>query len=249
MRPMARRDPKKKVVPKYGYGTAYTQAKPMEMQIAILHELFPHFDIPAEHQIPEVVPDGMEGCFAIPYWSSVARSYKEAIQKVFELLMARRKCFAYHLVKDDTGLLRETERKVELFNKIRKEQSSQDIAIVACQLGVRYANRSVQDVRSQFVEHECGLGVYEAMIVLLTHPERLTHAKQLGLFCAGDEYAPDALKQDFSKSPCITFNENTLTTMLESEYPPEAPCLELTVDVIDRSYPELGALSAMHVPL
>lgn len=248
---MARRNSKKKVIPKLGYGAGYAQAKPIETQVAILHELFPHLGSVDEYQIPDIVPEGMEGYFAIPHWSIVAPTYVEAMHKAREILNTQRKFFSFHFGKDDSGILRETRKKEQLFDILRTEQSGKKLTIIACQFGARYVNCSVQDVRSQFAEYEFGLGVYEALILLLTHPERLTGSKQLGIFCAGDEYVSDSGGRKFIQAPCITFNDHAPRDMFgenECEYPPEPSCLELTVDLINRPYPELGVLSAQGGP-
>jgi hypothetical protein len=178
----------------YGYLSGYRKAKPLPEQMRILREYFPQLGDPDEAIAQQDRPANSEGWFAIPRWQSIASTYGEAVEKVFDALNKQRKGKFVNYRKGELGpdRLRETDRKRLAFEQLNKEQRERDVLVVAAQFGLRHRGRSVRRARAVMGGKEFGLGAFEIGIMLLTHPERLVDYNDLWVDCAGDEYSPDA---------------------------------------------------------
>lgn len=188
------------------YPKGYT-VKSLAHQIAILME---RFDLSGSkalfyaENLPEL-PKGAEGWFAIPRWVKVASTYNRVLERVFEEI-ARPPWKFYNHRKCELGSkhLCQSALTMESIAKIGEKQPG-DILIIAAQFGMRHRGRSVRRARAVFAANEFGLGAFEVGSMLITHPERLQHYKDLWIDCAGDEYAPHA-DDVFSGAPCFDFD-------------------------------------------
>lgn len=180
--------------PDYGHLSKYTP-KDITLQIRRLHELFPelgnaNYKILAQIEGGELVlPEGAEGFFAIPHWSSIGRSYLGAVGRVIMLL---RQLYGGHFqnwIKRQAGskYLCEGMMKMDAMETLQQAQNA-DILIIPAQFGVRYSNFCANRVLSGMQQNkEFGFGVYETGIMLLTHPERLQDTSAMRIGCIGDE--------------------------------------------------------------
>ncbi|MBI2039088.1 MAG: hypothetical protein HYT22_02325 [Candidatus Niyogibacteria bacterium] len=165
-------------------------AKPIYEQVQTLYRFFPELDtnqgfMPYAYKIPE----GAEGLFAIPQWQAIAPTYNEAVEKVFAALASQRTFHNWLEGRLSSEYLRRTQRTIDMWEKLEKEQRVHDIVLVPAQFGFRHRGKSVLQARASFAENEFGLGAYEIGIMLLTHPERLQ----------GSSYGDYTLRAESSK--------------------------------------------------
>lgn len=200
------------VASNYTYPDGYKGPKPLSQQIDALAKIFDLDPSPAlefAKNLP-VIPEGAEvGWFAIPRWETIAPTYGEAVQKVFDMIMIKKtwngKFFNYRDGKLGPQYLRQSAKSVTAFRKFGDEQKDHDILVVAAQFGLSHKGRSVRRAREVMNTSEFGLGAFAVGIMLLTHPERLQHYDDLWIDCAGDEFSSDADGQ-FGHAPCFDFS-------------------------------------------
>ncbi len=205
------------VATQYGYFSGY-EPKSIVAQVAILGQLFPELQnkwlenklfLTAESQ-QSTLPAHVEGFFVIPHWSIVARNYQGAVKKVLALLESKNEQAFQNYRKDklDGKYLHETPIKTRLMKTLRDEQGS-DILLIPAQFGIYHGGRSARRACAAMNRSEFGLGVFEAGIMLLTHPERLKDENDLAVICSGDEYSLDA-DGNFDNAPIFDFSEGDL---------------------------------------
>jgi hypothetical protein len=78
--------------------------------------------------------------------------------------------------------------------------------VVPAQFGIRHRGRSVRRAREVMSANECGLGAFAIGIMILTHPERLSHYNDLWIDCAGDEFDDPDSGVRFDCAPCFEFD-------------------------------------------
>ena len=199
----------------YGYFSGY-KPKPIAGQIAHLRQLLPKLGSADEKLAEEDLPPDAEGWFAIPRWKRISPIYPEAVKIVLDLIKETRNgnFYIHREAEIFMQYLRQHERTVAALKRFGKEQKEHDILVIPAQSGLRHRGRSVRRARevmnvSEFglgAFHEFGLGAFHVAIMILTHPERLEHYRDLWIDCAGDEYAPGS-GRCFS-TPCFKSNGN-----------------------------------------
>jgi len=176
------------------------KVKDIGAQANRLRELFPELGAAAadERLVRQPLPKGAEGWFAIPRWEIIGNTYGEAVDKV--LTKTREihdgKFFNFRDSEGGTKItlpfdpdrLRRHPLTAEMLQRLGDQQKGYDILVVPAQLGLLHSGRSIQQAHKSFAANEFGLGTFEAGIILLTHPERLSH-RGLWVDCAGDEFS------------------------------------------------------------
>jgi len=195
------------VASSYGYLSGY-EPKSIAEQVEVLRELFPELGSIDEGLAEADLPANAEGWFAIPRWEKIADTYGEAVDKVLALLSKTRGGRFHNYRQGQLGsrYLRQHERTVVMLERFGEAQSDHDILVVPAQFGLMHRGRSVRRAREVFKASEFGLGAFQIVCMLLTHPERLQHLNDLWIDCAGDEFSPGG-DGDFSGAPCINFDD------------------------------------------
>lgn len=203
---------------KYDYPPEYTGPKPIGAQIAAVALMFgldPTAALTFVETLPNELPAGAEGWFAIPLVEAVARvhfadiedpaeRYCAAVRLVHEKVKATRAFYNYREGEITPDHLRRHARTSAALQTLCENQSG-DILIVAAQLGRRHKGRSTRRAREVFTTGEFGLGSFEVGVVVLTHPERLIRWQELDMDAPGDEFAPGA-EGAFSGAPRWSFD-------------------------------------------
>lgn len=140
-----------------------------------------------------------EGLFAIPHWKLLGSTYNDAVLKVMEVIKKQRSCYDYRSGNWTADYLRQLPIKEKWWN-----EQEEKIIVISAQFGQEHAGESVESVRKALKSAELPLGIYECLIMLLTHPERLQDYNDLCIDCPGDEYSWDA-DGAFSKAPILSF--------------------------------------------
>lgn len=180
-----------------GYPKEYRGPCPIAEQITLIAEVFSLDPRPAlalaRRAGPDTVAMGAEGVFALPRLDKVAHSYEEAIELVLEILESQHRmridserigfeCVApsFHSALAHTALVD------------AHTVHDSDIFLVPAQFGVRFAGQSVQNVRREVESSriEFGLGLFEVLCMLVTHPERMAREDALSIDVPGDDYYP-----------------------------------------------------------
>ena len=176
----------------YGYPTGY-KPKAITEQLDRLRELFPGIGTADEKLAEQAPPLYAEGWFAIPRWEKLADTYGEALARVLELIAKSREGEFRNVEKFTREYpprsLLQTERTDMMLKTLGEQQGDHDVLVIPAQFGFRHRGRSVRRARGVFTANEFGLGALAVGIMLLTHPERLMDIDDLGINCAGDEYA------------------------------------------------------------
>jgi hypothetical protein len=192
---------------RYGYLSGYRKPKGITEQTNILRQLFPGVGFADEKIAEQPLPPNTEGWFAIPKWETMAATYGEAVQKVFDMIKKTRGGKFYNWREGQLGpqYLRQSAKSVKAFQKLGTEQKDHDILVVAAQFGLRHRGRSVRRAREVMNASEFGLGAFAIGIMLLTHPERLKHYDDLWIDCAGDEFSCYGAGGRFDGAPYFYF--------------------------------------------
>ena len=174
----------------HGYNEKYRIKDAVE-QVSILQSFFPQLN-GANFDLVGSLPSKAEGWFAIPRWQSIAKSYNDAVKIVFELLKSQRKIRLMDFSKKQFSkkYLRRSEKTTQAFELIGQKQLGYDILLIPAQFGLLHGGRSKRRALAVMNKDEFGLGVYEVMVMLLLHPERLVCVNDFNLECCGDIFSP-----------------------------------------------------------
>lgn len=156
-------------------------------------ELKKHF--PKIALLPKELPDG--DLYLFPHWSTVAKTYPNAVQKVLDVLKSARPFYNWREGMIDATHLRESSLK---------NMPQDKLVMLPCNFGIRHRGKSVQTVRTERGKGEVLLGAYEVGIALITHPELLQKYEDVWLDCPGDEFKPGD-GRGFSYAPFFIFGD------------------------------------------
>ncbi|MFA5053434.1 MAG: hypothetical protein WC565_05210 [Parcubacteria group bacterium] len=175
--------------PNYRYPMGFTR-KSIPEQVSTLCRIFGLAGVSYDERVAkEPLPPGAEHYFVVLPWKFIACSYHEAIQKLICIFKTERKESFGTFVTINEGSLQRSERTELSLQKIAREQSG-SFLIFPAQFGIRYRNRSALSVKNKLVSDEFGLGLFETLIMLLTHPDRLDDGDgECVLDCIADEYS------------------------------------------------------------
>ncbi|MCH8888804.1 hypothetical protein IID26_00030 [Patescibacteria group bacterium] len=191
----------------YGYFSGYKKPKAIARQVTYLRQLLPKLGSADEKLAEENPPPNAEGWFAIPRWEKISPIYHEAVKIVLDLIKETRNgnFYIHREGKLFMQYLRQHESTVAAIKRFGKEQKKHDILVIPAQFGLRHRGRSVRRARETMKNvSEFGLGAFHVAIMILTHPERLEHYRDLWIDCAGDGYAPGSVC--CSSAPCFKFS-------------------------------------------
>lgn len=118
-----------------------------------------------------------DGIFLIPHYTKIAPTEWEAMQKVMTAIDSTRSFTNYPEGKIDEKHFRSLPRSTELPE------------IVSAQLGKKWVNTTVEDVRSRVDKGEVLMTAYEALMIVLLNPDVQSKQKDIGIDCAGTEYS------------------------------------------------------------
>ena len=170
----------------FKYPPEFKRVKSVGEQANILRALFSELRTAGMVAACRDLPPFAENWYVFPRWQDLARTYGEAVGRVFDLLSSSRE-FSNQFGKTSSRYLQQTAAKVAAFEQIGQQQEGHKLLVVPCQFGLRHCGRSIRRAHVLFPYHdEFGLGVFEVGIMILTHPERMIRAKQLHVDCAGD---------------------------------------------------------------
>ncbi len=187
-----------------GYPAAY-RVRPVEAQVSALRKAFPSLGACNEKLGRRELPEGPEAWFAIPRWQAVAPTYNEAVEKIVEVLAARRRFSNRIAGRLSKEYLRPIERTGLAENTLGEQQAGNDILLVAAQFGLLHRGCSARRTRATLAGNEFCLGTFAVACMLLTHPERLSSSDTLMIDCGGDEYSPRA-DRNFDRVPLFDFD-------------------------------------------
>lgn len=151
--------------------------KPLNEQLNIIKNHFKNI-VPAGVTILE------DDKYLIPHWNLIGKTYPEAVQKVMDTIESTRPFYNWRKGQIDEQHIRQTGKKAKVWD------TAGEYLYIDAQFGEKYKGKSVQDARTAMKDDEMGLGAYEVLIVLLTHPELLKSFNDLWIDCPGDEFVP-----------------------------------------------------------
>ncbi|MGB0065684.1 MAG: hypothetical protein WBP85_14675 [Terracidiphilus sp.] len=186
------------------YPPAY-RVRPLEAQVTDLRKAFPQLGACNEKLGRIPLPEEPEAWFAIPRWQAVAPTYNEAVERILEVIAAKRRFSNRIAGRLGKEYLRQTERSRLAESLLADQQQGCDILVVAAQAGKLHSGCSARRTRSTIAGNEYCLGVFAVASMLLTHPERLSAAEALMIDCGGDEYSPRA-DYTFDRVPLFDFD-------------------------------------------
>ncbi len=192
-----------------GYFSGYLRPNPILQQVNVIRRVFHNL---GDHFVNESITSGplfsgAEGYFAIPRWQSIASTYHEACEIALFHLGKAYEGYLRNEIDINEAHLRRSKRTEDALQKVYGEQKS-DILILQGQLGFLHRGRSVRRAIEVMADNEFGLGIFETVVMLLTHSNRLKHSDDLWIDCAGDEYSDDG--SDFGSAPHFSFRGGKL---------------------------------------
>jgi hypothetical protein len=131
------------------------------------------------------------------------------VQKVLDLVKKTRDGKFYNCRDGQitNERLRQSAKTEAVLNKLAEDQSGHDILVIPAQFGLCHRGRSVRRALEVMVDQgQFGLGAFAIGIMLLTHPERLSHYDDLWIDCAGDEFDDPDSDASFVHAPCWGFD-------------------------------------------
>lgn len=175
------------------YPSEYQGPLAIETQIEIIAETFCLDPLPALALVrnPVDVPMQAEGLFAIPRFDKVAQDYEGAvrcaqskIEHVPGLRIGSRDFVVQYLERGSRNAL--------AYLTFVDRYCDSDILLVPAQFGRLHAGKPVEFVRraADSSRIEFGLGTFEVLCMLRTHPHRLSSNRALAIDVPGDNYFP-----------------------------------------------------------
>jgi len=181
------------------------QVRPVEAQVTALRKAFPEL-VRCHEKLGRIpLPEGPEAWFAIPRWQVIASTYNEAVERILEVLAARRRISNRILGRLGEKYLRQSERTRLGESILGDQQQGNDIFAIPAQLGMLHRGCSTRRTRALLASNEFCLGSFAVASILLTHPERLSVSESLMIDCGGDEYSPRA-DLHFDRVPLFDFD-------------------------------------------
>lgn len=217
------------------YGCDYNGAKSVEVQADKLRELLGDngltYDVAFAHR---EMPINAEDYFVIPRYELISDNYCRAVIFVLSLLGQVTRFEMNNILKIDLERkvisLKQSKRTRKGRNELARQQQGHSLLIYPAGFGRRYRFSSVAKVRAVMDKNEFGLGIYEVGVMLLLHPERLTHTHDLWIDCCGDKSR--LLKREiyYSYCPSVLLDEDEL--------------LEVSVNDIEMTFSQFGVATA-----
>lgn len=191
-----------------GYGRAYKHPKPLAEQVGIHSRLFDLKNTPTRsvlegyERVP--LPPGAEGWFAVPRISVLAqqfflkhvddrRTYLAVLDIVFKKLGVTRVFENY----EEGTLPKNIQRhrySLDYFDSLDRDLMG-DFAIFPGQFGRLHQGASPGLVLSRLKLNQYALGSVAVACMLLTHPERIKNAGEMGIICPQDEFFDPTTKE------------------------------------------------------
>ena len=186
--------------------------RPIEYQVQTLATIFgldPAQALAYAKNLPQQLPDGAEGWFAILspsalFWEikDPAERYCRSVQLAHEKIKASRSFYNYREGQIDVAHLRVHPRTAEMVSQIAEQQKG-GILIVAAQLGMSHRGQSTRRAREVFKPNEYGLGSLAGCSIVLVHPERLVRYEELDMDLPGDEFNHPVGDAPFAYAPYL----------------------------------------------
>jgi hypothetical protein len=161
------------------------QSVSLSKQVEILNEFFSGIGFVDKKIQKRMLPYGAETWFVIPRWQLFAETRSAATQKIFEMISKKERPLNW-----DSIDLEEFSASTRLEAKLKEiggEQKRYDYLVVAAQFGFLHRGQSPRRARAVFQSNEFGLGAFEVICMILTHPSRFGLAYDLYCDCPGEE--------------------------------------------------------------
>ncbi len=130
--------------------------------------------------------------------------YCSVLRKVQSQISKSRDFSFAHPSKINEYHLKVTDHTKMMFSKIRERQKG-DILIISAQMGEKWKNHSVDEVRNSYEENEFGLTLFTTLTELLVNQSRCSSVDELDIDCPGDNFS-DKANGDFDEAPRVYCN-------------------------------------------
>lgn len=200
---------REEVTSTYDYPPEYRGPISLDNQASILRAAFPELgDYNHGFASSLGAVEGTEGPFIVPCWDKLARTYGEALERVFRVIASTRVFQNYREGQLGPRFLHQHEHAVAKLNQAAASQQA-DLLVLPGQFGKDYRGRSVRRARELLAPNEFGATSFAIACLILTHPTRFVRWEQLHVDCAGDEFAPEA-GGEFSNAPYFFWSDGQL---------------------------------------
>lgn len=150
-------------------------------------------------------PNAAESNFAILPWQRLSSSYATATSMMLEKL--QKKISLDNACREvlKAKKIRENDRTRQFMQAIWEDQGKNDIMFIGAQLGMRYANHAIAEVKNNCDENEFPLDLFSVACILLQCPERAKrNSHNLWIDCAGSELQSGTGRYD--ETPTFRFD-------------------------------------------
>lgn len=150
------------------------------------------------------LPDWIENPL-VYVWHESLGGYHNAIDLILKAIAKERKFYNYRDGQLTPERLRQSEATREAELSIKADQPG-DFLIVPSQVGDRWGNYPVKEVRESYDEGEFGHGSVAGGCLILSHPNRLVRFDELDMDFPGDEFDDPDADDRFDRAPVFRFD-------------------------------------------
>lgn len=196
---------------KYAYPPEYEPLSIVE-QVKALQKVPACADLDAAWALNEAqawyddldLPDWIENPL-VYVWHESLGGYHNALDLILKAIAKERKFYNYREGQLTPERLRQSEATREGELSIKADQPG-DFLIVPSQVGDRWDNTPVEEVRESYEIGEFGLGSVAGGCLALSHPNRLVRWEELDMDFPGDEFDDPDADVRFGRAPSLRFS-------------------------------------------
>ncbi|MCA9363770.1 hypothetical protein KC727_00940 [Candidatus Kaiserbacteria bacterium] len=149
------------------------------------------------------LPDWIENPL-VYVWHESLGGYHNALDLILKAIAKERKFYNYRDGQLTPERLRQSEATREAELKLKADQPG-DFLIVPSQVGDRWGNYPVKEVRESYDEGEFGHGSVAGGCLILSHPNRIVRFDELDMDFPGDEFDDPDADDPFGRAPDFLF--------------------------------------------
>jgi len=196
---------------KYRYPPEYTGLSPIAEQVKALQKVPAFAELDAAWFLNEgqdwydslTLPDAVEGPL-VYVWHEALGGYCATHDIILKAIAKERKFYNYREGQLTTDRFRQCEATREAELSLKADQPG-DFLIVPSQVGDRWGNYPVKEVRESYAEGEFGHGSVAGGCLILSHPNRLVRFDELDMDFPGDEFDDPDAGVRFDRAPYFRF--------------------------------------------
>ncbi len=150
-----------------------------------------------ESVLEKQLPETSEGYVVFPHnTKELGFNYTAACRSALGLLVRSRRLDIKIDIHNDTIFRsKESDLKIKKLIETQTKRKKHKLIIAPAQLGLKYFHTPPIKVKNKMSVNEVGLGLFESVFILFSHPDRLSCTTDFSFVCIGDEYVDNINEQ------------------------------------------------------